>query len=402
MLKRILLLTLSLVLAMAHLCFAEVQDLEGITVHFTEEEWAAFIAAQEKEKEEHYNTKEVIDLIRSGAFTGVLVAGYSDSPGEMIWYKCARKDSFGSRSPYNPFLEGFWVTDFCISGKHNPWYNPKYNPDYYLYGITKAQFDALPMEEQVHQIYLNGPAYINCILDATANANAMPTTGVSSSNTSGVKRVTEYPDNYTIEEMQTITFGNYYKSNSSSKEPIEWIVLEKQNGKALVMSKYILDAKSYNDENKEVTWENSSLRKWLNSDFYNNAFNDSEKQKIINTLVENKTNEKYGTSGGNNTNDNVFCLSVDDVKKYLNVTYTDVDNKKAATKGTDYAKQITKNGKKMNVSMDGGWNNGNSNYWLRSPAAFLYTAACMGNNGHLVGYNVSFFYGVRPVMWINY
>ncbi|MBP3696995.1 MAG: hypothetical protein J6J45_05560, partial [Clostridia bacterium] len=63
-----------------------------------------------------------------------------------------------------------------------------------------------------------------------------------------------------------ITFGSYEQDNdlSNGKEPIEWLVLDKQDGKVLVISKYALDAKPYNDEYVDVTWETCTLRSWLN------------------------------------------------------------------------------------------------------------------------------------------
>ena len=71
------------------------------------------------------------------------------------------------------------------------------------------------------------------------------------------------------------------KNNGNTKEPLEWIVLEKSNGKALILSKYSIESVKYNNENTGITWEECTLRKWLNSDFMNIAFTDAEKQKII-------------------------------------------------------------------------------------------------------------------------
>ena len=45
-----------------------------------------------------------------------------------------------------------------------------------------------------------------------------------------------------------ITFGAYEQDNNTrnGKEPIEWQVLEIKGGRALLISKYGLDAKRYN------------------------------------------------------------------------------------------------------------------------------------------------------------
>ena len=75
----------------------------------------------------------------------------------------------------------------------------------------------------------------------------------------------------------------------------------------------------------------SSLRLWLNNNFYNLAFTDSEKSKIRYSTVEN------GTDG--TTDDKVYLLSYSDV---LNTSYgfgssIYADDSRSA-KGTDYAK----------------------------------------------------------------
>ena len=114
-----------------------------------------------------------------------------------------------------------------------------------------------------------------------------------------------------------ITFGSYEQDNVSSngKEPIEWIVLSNDGEKMLLLSKYALDCKQYNTEDTEITWENCTLRNWLNGSFYNTAFSEKEKLMIKKTIVVNDDNPESGTKGGNNTSDNIFLLSIDDMKK---------------------------------------------------------------------------------------
>ena len=83
------------------------------------------------------------------------------------------------------------------------------------------------------------------------------------------------------------TFGSYEQDNDTSngKEPIEWIVLSKNDKEMLVLSRYALDHKPYNEEFVDkITWEECTLRKWINDDFYNAAFNKTEKN-----LIETKT-----------------------------------------------------------------------------------------------------------------
>ncbi len=112
-----------------------------------------------------------------------------------------------------------------------------------------------------------------------------------------------------------ILFGSYEQDNnfSNGKEPIEWIVLSNDGEKILVLSKYALDCKPYNTNYKEITWENCTLRNWLNDEFYNSAFTSTEMAIIIKSCIENNDNSEYGTDGGNDTYDNVFLLSMYDM-----------------------------------------------------------------------------------------
>ena len=100
---------------------------------------------------------------------------------------------------------------------------------------------------------------------------------------------------------KTIEFGNYPQDKDGTEKPIEWIVMKNEGNQVLLLSKYVLDAKSYNEEWEDVTWETSDIRQWLNNEFYTAAFNKSEKAKIQTSLIKNEDNSEHGTSGGNDT-----------------------------------------------------------------------------------------------------
>lgn len=110
----------------------------------------------------------------------------------------------------------------------------------------------------------------------------------------------------------TFFFGEYEQDGNleNGPEPIEWIVLRNKSNQLYVMSKYGLDNKPYHDRKESVTWENCSLREWLNNEFYNEAFSSEEKAMIIETELINQDNPYYyNTEGGNNTFDKVFLLA---------------------------------------------------------------------------------------------
>lgn len=120
--------------------------------------------------------------------------------------------------------------------------------------------------------------------------------------------------NYQVGDI--IKFGHYEQDGdeTNGKEEIEWQVLKVESDRLMVISKYALDCKQYNSVKTDITWENCSLRKWLNNDFKNAAFTTDEQQKILSVTLKNNDNKGYGTSGGNDTNDQIFCLSLDEAE----------------------------------------------------------------------------------------
>ncbi len=187
-----------------------------------------------------------------------------------------------------------------------------------------------------------------------------------------------------------IKFGKYEQDNKTSngKEPIEWLVLDVQGDKALVISKYALDVQPYHKTLDTITWEKCTLRSWLNNDFYNSAFTSSEKNKIRTTTVVAEDNSEYGTEAGNNTQDKIFLLSCNEAKRY----FASDDARKCKT--TAYAKA-----RGAETSSDG-----TCYWWLRSPgtyrayAAYVYRYGGVDEYGGSVNYA---YHAVRPAMWIS-
>ena len=188
---------------------------------------------------------------------------------------------------------------------------------------------------------------------------------------------------------KTIEFGNYPQDKDGTEKPIEWIVMKNEGNQVLLLSKYVLDAKPYNNEEwGDVTWETSDIRQWLNNEFYTTAFNKAEKAKIQTSLTKNEDNSKYGTSGGNDTEDKVFLLS----EKEAETLFSNDDERIA--KVTGYAE---KSGVYVNEEKVAWW-------WLRSPGRYSSSAAVVGSDGWVYGDGsiVSGAYdGVRPALHLN-
>ncbi|MBO4776453.1 MAG: hypothetical protein J5515_07545, partial [Lachnospiraceae bacterium] len=221
-----------------------------------------------------------------------------------------------------------------------------------------------------------------------------------------------------------IKFGKYEQDGNTSngKEDIEWLVLSNEDGRVLVISKYALDAKVYNTEYVSVTWENCTLRSWLNNEFLNSAFDDKEKKIIPSVTLENKDNPINGRSGGNNTTDKVFCLSLDEIEKYfgeynwynentmhgLNQKLICAPTQYAINNGvefhditdSEYNKIIKYNYSNDAIGSRGCW------WWVRTPAYDSYRTCIVspvGDSGadssYAVNYSVS---AVRPAIYLSY
>ncbi len=138
-----------------------------------------------------------------------------------------------------------------------------------------------------------------------------------------------------------------------------------------------------------VNWETSDLRKWLNNDFYNSAFSDSEKNLIASTTLDNEDNYQYNVTGGNTTQDKIFCLSLTECLKYFD------NDKSRSCAPSKYTKD-------QGATTD---DLGNCYWWLRSPgqesgsvATISPTSGTILNSG--MGCHEQH-NSVRPAMWIS-
>ena len=77
-------------------------------------------------------------------------------------------------------------------------------------------------------------------------------------------------------------FGRYPQGANGEVWPITWRVLQRNSNGLLVIAEQGLDAKPYNEEFCDITWADCTLRRWLNGEFFNKAFNEQE-QSLIKT-----------------------------------------------------------------------------------------------------------------------
>lgn len=188
-----------------------------------------------------------------------------------------------------------------------------------------------------------------------------------------------------------VYFGAYEQDNNTSngKELIEWLVLAKENNRVLVISDKALDCRAFDTSGKYVTWEECSLRKWLNNDFINAAFSDDENAMIPTVTVSADKNLEYDTDPGNATKDKVFLLSIVEAEKYF------ASDEARMCMPTDYA---VARGAYVNSD------NGNCWWWLRSHGVDQDDAANVNSGGDVNEYGGSVrdrYMTVRPAMWIT-
>ena len=190
-----------------------------------------------------------------------------------------------------------------------------------------------------------------------------------------------------------VIFGNYPQTNDGNdNSPIEWLVLESDRETALLISRYALDCKPYNTEFVDTTWEQCTLRGWLNNAFYNRAFSTEEKQYILQSDVSADKNPEYSTNPGNATKDNVFLLSIVEANKY----FKSDDARKCAP--TDYAIQqgaYASDSYKVEGRRACWW-------WLRSPGYYSNIAALVLTDGSINYGSVDLSSGaVRPCVRVR-
>ena len=187
-------------------------------------------------------------------------------------------------------------------------------------------------------------------------------------------------------ESPFVTLGTYEQDGNlgNGKEPIEWIVLKKEGMSLLLISRYALDFQSYHYAYTITTWEQCSLRQWLNQDFVKAAFSAAEREMLSTVTVKARKNDVYETDAGKDTQDTVFLLDAFEANEWL---------ADGACKATAYAAQ-----ERYSVGEDGTcW------WWLRSPGMYQNIAAGVSRDGTVgsSGRIVSEVCAVRPALWVD-
>lgn len=183
-----------------------------------------------------------------------------------------------------------------------------------------------------------------------------------------------------------VAFGRYVQEENSP-EPIDWTILDIDDGYALLLSDKVLEYMKYLSVDRKTTWEESKIRAWLNNEFLSSAFSEEEIAEMRETLIRNTSDEGRPDyiDGGNDTLDTVFLLSYQDTEKYL-----PTDNMRECAPSSHAVQQGAAN----NVF-------GLTDWWLRSAGEKADEAIVTYRNGCRISSTVNSHYGIRPAIWVS-
>ena len=175
-------------------------------------------------------------------------------------------------------------------------------------------------------------------------------------------------------------------------EPVEWIVIAKEQDKALLLSKYVIDSKPYNDVNQDISWSESSIREYLNGEFMDYCFSEAEKAAILKSEVYNNADrdDAWTTDAGRDTEDYIFLLSYKQAAKTIPFLSNSEENRKATA--TICAEKMSAD----TPFSKGVW------WWLRSPGKKPNQAIYVRDSGLFDYKEVNGVgWGIRPALWLD-
>ena len=184
------------------------------------------------------------------------------------------------------------------------------------------------------------------------------------------------------EDIGTITPGS---TETVRIDGIDWYVLAKEDGKALIWSKNSLENRRFAPSYTDIVWEDSELRTYLNSTWLDKQA--TLKEKAVQTDI---TTRVFGTDTFNTTQDKVFLLSE-----------ADLFGTHSGNKPSPDARDYTYNNQVLVPNIEMRKFTGTNYACLRSPYSSTYMAVVRSSNGTLFygfPYTAN---GVRPALWIT-
>ena len=206
-------------------------------------------------------------------------------------------------------------------------------------------------------------------------------------------------------ETRNLPFGAY-----------EWRVLAVEGGKALLYAEDCIGKLAYHEEYESVTWETCTLRGYMNGAFLQ-SFTAEEQGRILETRIANDDSLWHGTPGGNDTDDRIFLLSVEEIDRYFGDSGDYLNNRRKNYFGDEISDSDLGDGQFITNTYNNerALEKKNPNttpeseiyliYWLRSPGNLKENVVVVyGEDGRVnVGGYTAFNPrgGVRPALWLD-
>jgi hypothetical protein len=203
-----------------------------------------------------------------------------------------------------------------------------------------------------------------------------------------------------LQPNEILKFGGY-----------QWRVLEVSDGKLLLLSEYAFETRAYhgvwrddlsfdqNLANLTTTWAESDMRAYLNGPFLE-SFRAEERERIAPTSNSTQDNQWYGTPGGEDSEDYIFLLSVEEVVQYFGDSGLLANPPAIVATSGEIDDQYNEARKAFDGSVYMMW----ETWWLRSPGEASYEAARVNGDGYIDmkgNFVDSKYPGVRPALWLK-
>ena len=187
---------------------------------------------------------------------------------------------------------------------------------------------------------------------------------------------------------ETVRFGAYEQDSNAmnGSEEIEWIVLQREEDRLLLISKYALDCSPFHTSVAMATWDYSAINQWLNEAFYGEAFSAAEKCIVLSTDVTPDANALFDTDPGKQTKSHVFLLSIPEADELF--------DSQEARRCTPTAFAETHGASAPS---------GGCVWWLRTPGYDGTAASRVLADGSIsyIGQPVDRSLAVRPAVWVS-
>ncbi len=199
-------------------------------------------------------------------------------------------------------------------------------------------------------------------------------------------------------------------------EPVKWRILTRDNDKALIMCDIIIDTQAFqsnyyidgyiyytgsiDDEHRVYAnnYVHSSIRQWLNESFYNQIFDEFDKESVLRTEIDNLA--VGGVSGYDDvpTQDNVFLLGNSEcIKEEYGFNFLSGISESRQMKTSDYSKAMGIFTESKDANLIG-------NAWWMTRSPIQMSSAIRGVNQYGMSsadYPIMMLGGVVPVVTLN-